>query len=415
MKLSLAKYLVVLLLAGQAWGQIPSPILLWPDGAPNATGNSNEDKPAIYVFQPDPGKATGATMLVVPGGGFQTRVSDHEGVLVAQWLRKQGIAAFMLRYRIRPIGTTQDSIADFHRAIRHIRAKAQQYKISPTRIGAIGFSAGAELINLAAVAPSPAAADSSDPVERVAGQVNFAVLAYGSTNAVTPDASSNFPPTFMFCTAEDASHINGMLTLYTNLRRARVPVEAHWFADGEHGVGFAHGDPVLGEWPNLMLTWIKSRGLLSEQPRIAITGMARLDGEPLPRGVVVFTPAEIVGASPAAAYVFNTGPVRGQFNIPADKGLIPGKYRVEVQQYAARWMSNSREPFIVAYNQKARGGNLTDQDREEYLKFARARDLEPTIDDVRVFTTKKPGDKEPIIVEVKAGASAPIDIDVFSK
>lgn len=406
--------LAVLTVAGTVRGEIAAPVLLWPNGAPNAGGTSNEDKPAIYPYLPESSKATGAAMLVVPGGGFQTRVADHEGTLVAHWLKERGIAAFVLRYRIRPVGNLPDSVADLHRAVRYIRAHADEYRISRTRLGAIGFSAGAELINVAALTPSPSA-KSDDSVERETGQLNFAVLAYGSTNSITPDANSSFPPTFMFCTAEDSGHLNGMLTLYTNLRRARVPVEAHWFVDGEHGVGFAHGDAVLGTWPDLMLNWIRSRGLLTEQPRIGIQGMAMLDGEPLPRGVVVFTPIDMIGAPTVAAYVFNTGPVRGQFNVPQARGLIPGKYKVEVHQYAMRWMSNSREPFIVAYNQKARGGNLTDQDREDYLKFARARDLEPTIESERVFTTRRPGDANPIIVEIKSGTSAEIEIDILSK
>lgn len=404
-----------LILSGWAWADpIPAPILLWPGGAPGATGDSNEDKPAVYAFLPDAQKATGTAMLVVPGGGFQTRVSDHEGTLVAHWLAERGIAAFVLRYRIRPIGNLPESLADAQRAMRFIRSHAQEYRISPSRIGAIGFSAGAELLNVAALTPAPAAENSGDPVERVAGQIDFLVLAYGSTNSLTPDASMNIPPTFMFCTAEDTGHINGMLTLYNNLRRARVPVEAHFFADGEHGVGFAHGDPVLGEWPDLMLNWIASRGFLSQQPRIAIKGMARLDGESLPRGVVVLTPIDLVGAPSIAAYVFNTGPVRGEFMVPQAKGVVPGRYKVEVHQYAMRWMSNSREPFIVGINQKMRSG-LTDQDMADYLRFARARDLEPSIDRERAFITKHPGDKNPMIVEIKPETADQIEIEVFSK
>jgi hypothetical protein len=62
-------------------------IELWPNGAPGATGTSDEDKPAIIPVLPDPAKATGAAILVCPGGGFTTRAVDHEGVLVANWLK----------------------------------------------------------------------------------------------------------------------------------------------------------------------------------------------------------------------------------------------------------------------------------------------------------------------------------------
>jgi acetyl esterase/lipase len=393
---------------------IPPPVLLWPNGAPNSTGSSNEDKPAIYEYLPDASKATGAAMLVVPGGGFQTRVPDHEGTLVAAWLRDHGIAAFVLRYRIQPIGTRQDSLADADRALRYIRAHAADYKIAPTRLGAIGFSAGAELLNLAIVTPAPGKPDAADPVDRLDCQPNYLVLAYGSTNSPAPDENSKVPPTFLFCTAEDTGHINGMLTLYSNLRRAHVKVEAHFFVNGEHGVGLAQGDPVLGEWPNLMFNWIRAGGFLTDQPRVALKGIVKLDDEPLPRGVVVFTPIDQVGAPPVAAYVFNTGPVRGQYNIPQSQGLVPGRYKVEIHQYAMRWVSNSQEPFILSINQKMRAG-LSDQDKADYLKFARARDLEPTIDSERVFRSKHPGDAEPILVTVKPAGNTQTDIEIFSK
>jgi hypothetical protein len=87
---------------------------------------------------------------------------------------------------------------------------------------------------------------------------------------------------------------------------------------------------------------------------------------------------------------------------------------VEVRQYAVRWMSNSREPLIVAYNQKARGGALTDRDREEYLNFARSRDLEPSIEAERVFTSARPG-VEPILIQVDRTGPNQFEIDVSSK
>jgi len=87
---------------------------------------------------------------------------------------------------------------------------------------------------------------------------------------------------------------------------------------------------------------------------------------------------------------------------------------VEIHQYAMRWVSNSQEPFILSINQKMRAG-LSDQDKADYLKFARARDLEPTIDSERVFRSKHPGDAEPILVTVKPAGNTQTDIEIFSK
>src|SRR5476651_2085369 len=80
--------------------KLADPILLWPAGAPGATGVSDEDKPAVIPFIPEASKRNGAAVLVVPGGGFTIRAVDHEGVLIAQWLKAHGIAAFLLRYRL---------------------------------------------------------------------------------------------------------------------------------------------------------------------------------------------------------------------------------------------------------------------------------------------------------------------------
>src|SRR6478609_11045117 len=85
--------------------KLADPILLWPNGAPGATGTSDEDKPAVIPFIPDAAKRNGAAVLVVPGGGFTIRAVDHEGVLIAQWLKDHGITAFLLRYRLRPLYT----------------------------------------------------------------------------------------------------------------------------------------------------------------------------------------------------------------------------------------------------------------------------------------------------------------------
>src|SRR5438874_7426059 len=70
-------------------------IELWPEGAPGATGTTDEDKPAITVFLPDPPKNTGAAVLICPGGGFMTRAVDHEGVLIANWFKARGVAGFI--------------------------------------------------------------------------------------------------------------------------------------------------------------------------------------------------------------------------------------------------------------------------------------------------------------------------------
>src|SRR5688500_9730093 len=121
--------------------KLAEPILLWPGGAPGASGVSDEDKPAVTPFVPEASKRNGAAVLVVPGGGFALRAVDHEGVLVAQWLKDRGITAFLLRYRLRPLYRRNDWVEEGLRAMQFIRALASEYGIFTIRLGAVGYCA----------------------------------------------------------------------------------------------------------------------------------------------------------------------------------------------------------------------------------------------------------------------------------
>jgi acetyl esterase/lipase len=423
--MSILKLLVAVLLmtitkaavAAEQVKDIPSPQLLWSDKAPGSTGESDEDKPAVYQFPAEKDSSTGASFLVVPGGGFSTRCIDFEGVLIARWLNAHGINAYILRYRIRPIYGMKESLVDAQRGIQFLRSHASQLGISPERIGIIGFSAGAELASSASMHMLAGQTGSVDAVERVSSRPDFAVLAYGSSSAanIPGNSLSAVPPTFMFCTAEDMSHLTGMAALYSALRRARVPAEAHFFAAGEHGVSFAQGDPTLGLWPDLMLNWLRGNGMLTSLPRVALKGIVTLDGVPLARGTVIFLPDDVKNGIPTVGYVFNTGPVRGQFNIPADHGPTAGRYHIEIRQDANRWVSNSQDPLQVKMNQKAREGSLSDADRKEWMAATRARDLSPSIDAQHVYRRAKPGDAAEIVVDVPSTGDDHMAFNIVTK
>jgi acetyl esterase/lipase len=397
--------------------QAPHIIKLWPKGAPGATGDSDEDTPAIIPYLPAPDKNTGAGVLICPGGAFTNRAVNHEGILIAQWLKARGIAGFVLRYRIRPLYTPNDSTHDALRGLRYLRANAAEFHIDPNRIGIIGFSAGAELATFAAFKQTPAQPEAEDPIDRVSSQADFMILAYGSSPmpASLNTNEAPIPPTFMFCTAEDMGHLRGMVELYGSLVRAKVPVETHFFVNGEHGVGFAEGDQVLGEWPNLMFNWMRAGGFLTAQRRVAAEGTVRIDGEPLPHGYVIFHPMDRRGAAPVTAYIFNTGPVLGQFTIRQNQGLVPGRYRVEVRQNATKWLSNSRNEVIIKMNQKLRAGQVTEADRQEWNDYARKRDLSPNIEAQRVYRRQHPKDKADLIIEIKPDTENRLQIEVFSQ
>jgi acetyl esterase/lipase len=404
------------LIPASAFGQsadpkLPQPILLWEKDVPRATGTSNEDKPAVYPFLPEASKNTGAAILVCPGGGNQTRCVDFEGVLIAKWFVDRGIAAFILRYRIAPLYTGAEAKLDTQRGVQFLRANADKFKIAPDRIGVIGFSAGASNICGATFNALPGDPKSADPVERVSSSPNFMIPIYGASK-VPDEGKVPLPPTFMFCTSEDSGGMNGMLTMYTNLRKKNVPVEVHFFEKGPHGVGFALGDPVLGEYPNLLYNWMRLKGFLTGEKRVPLEGIVKLDGAAFPRGTIIFHPIDKVGAAPLVGYIFNTGKVRGEYKIAADVGAVPGKYRVEVRQDAVHWTSNANNPMIAKYKLLKSG---TDAQKKEITDYARNRNLEPTIENQRVYRRIHPGDAQEIFAVVKGDGSNRFDVEVFSK
>jgi acetyl esterase/lipase len=417
MKTVLYFILTFLFITSIAIGQkLSDPILLWPNGAPGATGFSDEDKPAVIPFIPEPGKRNGAAVLVVPGGGFTIRAVDHEGVLVAQWLKDHGIAAFLLRYRLRPLYNRNDWVNDGQRAMQFIRAHADEYHLSANRVGAIGFSAGANLIADMSLNTVAGKSNAVDPLDRISSKPDFIILGYGAMRIPDTDsiAIANLPPTFMYGTVEDRGSQSGMLEMYTRLYNAGAPVEAHFFRNGIHGTGFALGDPVLGQWTTLLHNWMKVGGFLTDKPQVSLSGVVKLNGSPLIKGMVIMTPLENKEMPPVVVYITNTGTGElGRFHVPQNQGPVEGKYRVEVRQDATRWTSNSREPFMINMMAKQSKGTLTDADRTEWGEYIRKRDLSPSIYNQVVYSRQHPNDKQDYIITIKDGVE--VLIEVFSK
>ncbi len=144
-------------------------IPLWPSGAPGALGSSPDDQPAITPFIAPKAAATGAAMLVFPGGGYEHLAWDKEGTSVARWLNTLGVSAFVVRYRLGPRYHHPTMLTDARRAVRVVRARANDWGIDPSRIGVIGFSAGGHMASTAATqwtAGDPTSADPSSAHRR---------------------------------------------------------------------------------------------------------------------------------------------------------------------------------------------------------------------------------------------------------
>jgi hypothetical protein len=301
--------------------------------------------------------------------------------------------------------------------MQYIRSHATEYRLSTDRIGAVGFSAGSALIADMTLNAVNGQASATDPLDRFPSKPNFLILAYGSMRIPTNADSiavASFPPTFMYGTAEDRSSNGGMQEMYSRLYGARVPVEAHFFQNGIHGTGFALGDPVLGQWTNLLHNWLAVGGFLTKKPQVPLAGVVKLDGSPLLKGMVILTPIDNNEAPPVTVYINNTGTGElGRFVVPKNQGPVEGRYKVEVRQDATRWTSNSREPFMIEMMDKQSKDTLTEADRKEWGEYLRRRNLSPSIDKQRIYSRKHPNDKQDYIIDVKEGKE--VLIEVFSK
>jgi acetyl esterase/lipase len=289
---------LLLLLAARSLAADLHPVIpLWPDGEPGSRGNaspesvrlneagehivSNVHVPTITVYLPAPapaptparprGQATGASVIVVPGGGHRELWMDHEGYRVADYLARHGIAAFVLKYRLaREEGSTYtvegESLSDVQRAIRMVRSRAADWRLDPARIGVMGFSAGGELAALAGTRYDDGAAGGSDPVAKQSSRPSFQALLYPAIPAGL-DFSPQTPRAFLLGGAQDQPAISqGLAELYLAMRRAGARAELHIYDGVGHGFGLrAENKGAVAAWPQRFLEWLDAD--VGEPPR----------------------------------------------------------------------------------------------------------------------------------------------------
>lgn len=274
----------------------PRVIRLWDGTVPGAAGTADADTPILTYYPPN-GRGTGTAVVVAPGGGYGNLAQNHEGRQIANWFNAQGIAAFVLRYRLGPTYRHPIELGDAKRAVRLVRARAAEFNLQPTRIGMMGFSAGGHLASTVGTMFDEGTATAADAVDRVSSRPDFLILAYpvitssgpyvhqGSMRNLLGDApgqalvdemstdrrvTKETPPTFLFHTnADTAVPPENSVLFYLALRKAGVPAEMHIFEPGPHGVGLAMNDPVLQAWPTLLSSWLRARGLLTAVPAAA--------------------------------------------------------------------------------------------------------------------------------------------------
>lgn len=264
-----------------------TPMLLWPNGAPGALGDAEEDRPSLAAYLPA-SNPTKTAVVIAPGGGYQHLSMVKEGSDVAAWLNARGVAAFVLKYRLGPRYHHPVELEDAQRAIRTVRADAARYGVAPDHIGMWGFSAGGHLTATAGTKFDAGDATAIDEIDRQGSRPDFLVLSYpvitmedpslhrGSRTFLLGDnpaqadidamsaelhVTAQTPPTFLFTTTDDKTvPVMNSVMFYSALVKAGVPVEMHVFQSGAHGSGLAPTNPQLTVWTELLLKWMRERG-----------------------------------------------------------------------------------------------------------------------------------------------------------
>jgi acetyl esterase/lipase len=282
--------LVSVLFTSAAFGQSTQPttqrVKLWdttPDIVAGHDTDTDPTEPTLDIYLPPPGTATGAAMIVLPGGSYTHLSTTREGADVARMLNRHGVAAFVLRYRHGPRYQYPIPMLDARRAIRLVRSGAAEFGVDIHRVGVIGFSAGGHLAATVATQFDAGDAANADPVERESSRPDFAALLYPvitlsdeasvhkqsrqsltggrkelyATLSADQRVTHDTPPIFLAHASTDpVVPVQNSVLFYLACRKNGVPVEMHLFQAGPHGFGLAPTNPALAVWPQLMLNWM---------------------------------------------------------------------------------------------------------------------------------------------------------------
>lgn len=289
--------LSVVSLASAQWAN------LWPIEAPGAkqppagtekTGEglrlTDIEIPQYQVYLPEKDKATGAAVVILPGGGYGILASGHEGHEIAKWLTERGIAGIVVKYRVssNPAFGYQFPVPllDARRAIRTVRAKAGEWGIDPKKVGIMGFSAGGHLASLCTTRFGDSfTQETQDGVDKENCRPDFSILIYPVISmdpAIThsgsrknllggnPDATlvekcsteravtKETPSVFLLSTSDDMVDCRNSLSFAAACKAKGVPVSLHLFESGGHGYGL-HGKGNLTIWPTLLEQWLATK------------------------------------------------------------------------------------------------------------------------------------------------------------
>jgi sugar phosphate isomerase/epimerase/acetyl esterase/lipase len=271
----------------------PQVVYLWPGGAATLQGASEKEvtnppdpqpgqrirqvqnvhNPSIEVFLPALDKANGAALIVAPGGGHRILNVGTEGYDLTEWLNGMGVAVFILKYRLAQTPNYKytvegEALQDTQRAIRIVRARAREWRINPSRVGILGFSAGGALAALADIRFDRGDPNASDPIDRQSCRPDFVGLVYPGWAPMDITAPADAAPAFLTSAGiDDKSHARQTVDFYNSLFRVEVPAELHIYGHGGHGGGIRGRNGIpFGTWHHRFQEWLADLGMLNQRP-----------------------------------------------------------------------------------------------------------------------------------------------------
>ncbi len=277
-------------------------IPLWPTTAPGEKGDIGEERdtskptdkavggrplirlgnvsqPTLTIFAPPKDKATGAAVIVCPGGGYNILALDLEGSEVCEWLNSIGVTGVLLKYRVpKRAGLEKHTAAlqDAQRAIGLVRSQAKELGLDPQRIGILGFSAGGHLAATASNNYEKRTYARIDAADEVSSRPDFTLLIYpayltlkddGDKLAPEVPVTAQTPPTFIVMTQDDGIRVETAMFYSLALKNAKVPCELHVYPSGGHGYGLRPSEHAVTTWPLRAAEWLGKLGVLTSEGR----------------------------------------------------------------------------------------------------------------------------------------------------
>lgn len=277
-------------------------IKLWPEEIPFSTGTISEEEytdaghvrniqdPTITVYLPDKEKATGAAVVICPGGGYSVLAIKHEGHDVARWFNEFGVAGIVVKNRLptseNVTNKSEVAMTDAMRAVRMVRNKAKDWGIETDKIGIMGFSAGGHLASTVGTHYDLGVQDSKDPIQHYSSRPDFMILMYPVINMTDAtmmhlgsmrnllgekpakeqmirfsnelQVTEETPPTILIHSTDDkAVPVANSIKFYEALVDHGVSAELHIFNSGGHGYGLGRQDGTSHNlWPENVKKWM---------------------------------------------------------------------------------------------------------------------------------------------------------------